>query len=88
MYLIIQKSNGVQRIINEDGTETVKEVSQNQIKEWEQSAKIERIAQIKAELNLIDSRSIRPIRDGDTEYLETLNAQVVELRQELRTLEK
>ena len=78
----------MQRIINEDGTETVKEVSQNQIKEWEQSAKIERIAQIKAELNLIDSRSIRPIRDGDTEYLETLNAQVVELRQELRTLEK
>ena len=78
----------MQRIINKNGTETVKEVCKKQIKEWEQSAKIERIAQIKAELNLIDSRSIRPIRDGDTEYLETLNAQVVELRQELRTLEK
>lgn len=38
------------------------------------------IAVIDAKLSDIDFRSIRPVREGDTVFLSTLTAQVVELR--------
>ena len=45
-----------------------------------------RIAQIKAELSALDAESIPPMRDGDTEYLAMIKAQVTVLRDELRGL--
>ena len=45
-----------------------------------------RIAEIKAELVALDMRRIRPLAEGDTEYLATLNAQAVALRAELTAL--
>lgn len=45
-----------------------------------------RIAEIKAELVALDIRRIRPLAEGDTSYLSTLNAQVLALRAELRGL--
>jgi len=45
-----------------------------------------RIAEIKSELTAIDAKRIRPIAEGDTAYLATLNAQAVALREELATL--
>ncbi len=45
-----------------------------------------RIAQIKNELAAIDAKRIRPVAEGDTEYLATLNAQAVALRAELQGL--
>lgn len=41
-----------------------------------------RIAEIKAELISLDFKRIRPIAEGDTEYLATLHAQVLALRAE------
>lgn len=46
----------------------------------------QRIAEIKIELSGLDQRRIRPLAEGDTEYLATLNAQATELRAELQTL--
>ena len=45
-----------------------------------------RIAEIKVILAELDQRRIRPLAEGDTDYLATLNAQAVELRAELQTL--
>ena len=45
-----------------------------------------RMYEIKAELAAIDQRRIRPLAEGDTEYLATLNAQAVVLRAELQGL--
>ena len=45
-----------------------------------------RIAEIKTELVTIDQKRIRPLAEGDTAYLSTLNSQVVSLRAELNTL--
>ena len=46
----------------------------------------QRIMQIKSELAELDQRRIRPLAEGDTGYLATLNAQTVALRAELQTL--
>ncbi len=46
----------------------------------------QRITEIKTELAVIDQRRIRPLAEGDTEYLATLNAQAVALRAELQGL--
>lgn len=51
-----------------------------------QREKDARIAQIKAELEDIDLKSIRPARAGETERLEELEAQAVKLREELQEL--
>jgi hypothetical protein len=45
-----------------------------------------RIAQIKAELAALDTRRIRPLAEGDTAYLDGLNAQAIALRAELQSL--
>jgi len=45
-----------------------------------------RISVIKAELSALDAKSIRPMREGDTEYLATIKAQVTVLRAELQGL--
>lgn len=45
-----------------------------------------RISEIKAELAAIDQRRIRPLAEGDTDYLAVLNGQVVALRAELQGL--
>jgi hypothetical protein len=45
-----------------------------------------RIDQIKAELRGIDTRRIRPLAEGDTAYLDGLNAQAIALRAELQSL--
>lgn len=44
------------------------------------------IAQIKADLAALDARKIRPMAEGDTAYLATLNAQSAVLRAELAAL--
>ena len=46
----------------------------------------QRIAEIKIELSELDQRRIRPMSEGDTDYLATLNEQAVALRAELQTL--
>lgn len=46
----------------------------------------QRITEIKIELAELDQRRIRPLAEGDTDYLATLNAQAVELRAELQGL--
>lgn len=45
-----------------------------------------RIVEIKAELVALDMKRIRPLAEGDTEYLATINAQAVVLRAELAAL--
>lgn len=45
-----------------------------------------RVAEIKAELTAIDQRRIRPLAEGDTDYLATLNTQAATLRTELQGL--
>ncbi len=45
-----------------------------------------RIAEIKIELAELDQRRIRPLAEGDTDYLAILNAQALALRAELQTL--
>ena len=45
-----------------------------------------RIAAIKAELDALDFKRIRPIAEGDTVYLAELNKQVLTLRSELKVL--
>jgi len=45
-----------------------------------------RIAKIKNELAALDIKRIRPVAEGDTAYLVTLNAQALELRTELQEL--
>ena len=52
------------------------------------SAKAEnpRIAEIKEELVALDIKRIRPLAEGDSEYLAALNAQVVALRGELNSI--
>ena len=45
-----------------------------------------RITQIKTELALLDSKKIRPMSEGDTAYLATLNTQTAILRAELAGL--
>ena len=42
-----------------------------------------RIDEIKAELASIDLKRIRPLAEGDAEYLATLNAKAISLRDEL-----
>ncbi len=49
-------------------------------------ARADRIAQIKMELLVLDSKKVRPLAEGDTEYLATLNAQTATLRAELVSL--
>ena len=45
-----------------------------------------RIAELKAQILAIDLKRIRPLAEGDTEYLATLNAQLLPLRAELEPL--
>ena len=45
-----------------------------------------RQAVIKAQLAALDQRKIRPLAEGDSAYLATLNAQTLALRAELATL--
>lgn len=45
-----------------------------------------RIEQIKQELSILDTKKIRPLAEGDTVYLDSLNAQTLTLRDELRAL--
>ena len=66
-------------------TETV-EVTEADVAAQSQTMIQFRIAEIKAELSNIDQRRIRPMAEGDTDYLATLNAQAVALRAELQGL--
>lgn len=50
-----------------------------------QAAKVEQDnSRIKAEIAALDLRRIRPIAEGDTAYLTTLNAQITALRAQLK----
>lgn len=49
-------------------------------------AKMARMSEITSMLNALDIKRIRPIAEGDTAYLATLNAQVQLLREEYRQL--
>jgi hypothetical protein len=55
--------------------------------EREQQNKTSRIAELQQLLRELDIKRVRPLAEGDTEYLETLNARVIEFRTELRALE-
>ena len=56
---------------------------------WEQEEyKKNRIAEILAELETIDNKSIRAIRANDTDYIAMYETQAEELREELRSLQK
>ena len=46
----------------------------------------EEVAQILGELAALDVKRIRPLAEGDTAYLATLNKQAVELRAKLKEL--
>jgi len=48
--------------------------------------KIQRKAEILAELSSLDAKSIRPIREGDTKRLADLDKQAQALRDELKSL--
>ena len=50
--------------------------------------KQKRIAEILAELNKIDEKSIRPIRAGETERIDELENEAIKLRAELWDLQK
>lgn len=50
-------------------------------------ARDKRISEIKSEMDLLDKKSIRPIRDGETERLIEINNRLSLLRNELKTLE-
>lgn len=54
--------------------------------EQAEKQKQKRIKEIKAELDALDLKSVRPLRAGETDRLETLEAQAVALRQELQEL--
>lgn len=45
-----------------------------------------RVDQIKQELAALDVKRIRPLAEGDADYLATLNAQTLTLRNELKEL--
>lgn len=47
---------------------------------------VDRAAEIKEELQAIDAKSIRPIREGDAARIADLEAQAAALREELRSL--
>lgn len=65
------------------------EVADDLLAEQSQAAAVGiRIAEIKLDLAAIDQRRIRPMAEGDTECLATLNAQAVLLRAELQDLLK
>ena len=49
--------------------------------------KANRIVELQQVLRELDIKRVRPLAEGDTEYLKTLNAQVIKLREELRILE-
>lgn len=46
----------------------------------------QKVAQILGELAALDVKRIRPLAEGDTAYLATLNKQAVELRAKLKEL--
>ncbi|MDD4971861.1 MAG: hypothetical protein PHT07_20745 [Paludibacter sp.] len=48
--------------------------------------KVQRKNEIILQLSPLDQKKIRPLAEGDTTYLATLNAQTVDLRAELATL--
>jgi len=50
--------------------------------------KAQRIAEIKAECDLLDAKSIRPMRDGETELVAEIKAQIAVLREEYNNLIK
>lgn len=84
---IIVNDNGARLVY--EGTEEFNSIDKTQVKFYEPSpeqVKQNRIQQIQAELLTIDQKRIRPIAEGDTEYLAVLNTQVVTLREELRGL--
>ena len=75
---------------NEDGVEVITtktvELTEADMLAQAQMAAVARIAEIKTELAALDQRRIRPMAEGDTDYLATLNAQAVALREELQQL--
>ena len=75
---------------DDDGTEIITvetvEITEADILAQAQMAAVARIAEIKTELAVLDQRRIRPMAEGDTDYLATLNAQAATLRTELQTL--
>ena len=56
---------------------------------WEEEEyKQNRIAEILAELEAIDIKSIRAIRDNDVDYIQSYKMEAQELREELRSLQE
>jgi len=50
--------------------------------------KQQRLEEIKAECDLLDAKSIRPMRDGETELVAEIKAQIAVLREEYNRLVK
>lgn len=67
-----------------DGTDVV--LNPNYEQEQAEKEKQERIKEIHAELDALDLKSVRPLRAGETDRLAVLEAQAVELREELQEL--
>jgi len=53
-----------------------------------QSIKNKRIAEIKAECDLLDAKSIRPMRNKEVDKIAEIEKQLTILRKELKVLEK
>ena len=47
---------------------------------------VDRKAELISQISILDIKRIRPIAEGDTEYLAILNSQIKTLRDELKTL--
>lgn len=71
------------------GLETQRDMTQEEIDSFKLSPeqiRKSRIQEIQSDLLTMDQKRIRPIAEGDTEYLAILNAQAIALREELRGL--
>lgn len=80
----LEKYNGKGFVLTEEGFN----INPDYPKELEKAETQARIDEIKAELIELDSKTIRPLRAGETEKLQELETQAEELRKELQKLER
>jgi len=68
--------------------ERIVKISEEEHVTWQniKIVKDKRIAEIKAECDLLDAKSIRPMRDGETELVAEIKAQIAVLREEYNRL--
>jgi len=68
--------------------ERIVKISEEEHVTWQniKIVKDKRIEEIKAECDLLDAKSIRPMRDGETELVAEIKAQIAVLREEYNRL--